>query len=145
MATAILNIPATIYKTSDLGLGIERIECRLVQHGRTQFGPYANAIMLEWIPKRARSARGVYLICRPYALVLRGWGHPTPPATSIGLQTAPMAPLATHGTAPRSRSSDPRQQSDFDCMIARYLAGKRGVVIADYRHTQEGFERVYER
>ncbi len=124
----------TIYLTSSwLGMGVRKYEARLVDHGRRKYAQYQSAPFVHFIPKRKRKVRQYVEGYKPYALILAGWGHPSP--------DDPFVPVRSDDKVEVSQSRytlfDERWDTDFDSKIDAYVALLGVEVVADYRWSSQ--------
>lgn len=132
----------TVYLRSDMMGNVLKIECSKAEARRIPYAQYANAVVADFIPAQKRTARQVYQTTNPYLLILKGVGHPDPDDLyGAEERTASGCTVARS----RYRSCDPRWMTDFDARINPYIAANPGVVVADLRSTQAGFDPVRER
>lgn len=118
----------TLYVTG--GFGVSRIEGKLIEHGRKKHAQYDAAAYVHILPKGKRKPIGYITGYKPSFLILAGHGHPEP---DTGFVEKDIGDTGMVCKASRYASFDPRYQSEFDAMIAAYLADKPGIVVADYR------------
>jgi hypothetical protein len=130
LVTALPGEPVTLYSKSEMFGTIQKVEGKLLAHGRARYAQYPLAPFVELVPKGKRKGvrrQGSY---RPFLLVLKGHGHPEPGKmfTKVIYQT-PEAPVteATH------TGFSAGWVNDFNALIEPYLAANPGLVVADYR------------
>jgi hypothetical protein len=122
--------PVTIYRSG--AFGVERIEAKLVAHGRKKYAQYDNAPFVKYVPKGKRTPKGIIGTFKPFILILSGHGHPSP---ASGMTAPEVSDTGFTVTQSRYSSFDPRYEVEFNEMIDGYLASKPDCLIADYRHT----------
>lgn len=120
----------SIYTDSDFGMGIRRVEGKLVEHGTMKYAQYQNAPYVTFIPKGKRKARQILRTFRPYLLILDGWDTPAP-GSMWNPEPVSETPDATVMQSKYS-SFDDRWDADCDSIIEQFGTAK---IVADYRHT----------
>lgn len=121
----------TVYLMNSLMGNIQKVEARLVDHGRKPFAQYTDAVYVHFIPKGKRKVRGYTEGYKPYVLILDGWGHPDPDSMFGEVDNSGPVPVATG----RYRAFDAGWTRDFEAKIDPYIARDDVTVVADYRET----------
>lgn len=125
---------ATIYVTSEFMGNVNKIECKLIQHGKRPYAQYDDATFVYYIPKGKRNQSAFVKGYKPYVLILKGHGHPSPEELfSVSL---PPSSTGLKSSTSKYMSFDDRYKTDFDAVIDGYLTEKPDLVIADYRCTK---------
>jgi len=134
-ARDLIKRKVTIYKSREMGFGVNKIEASSYY---AQVAPYAQhdkALQVMFIPKGGRNARG-YWDSPPYTstLILDGWGHPDP------YDPLKRTPGVVHEGGVTSyhigggrTSFDPKWESDFNKMIDEHIKRTHARVLVDVR------------
>ena len=123
---------ATLYYTSDMGMGIRKVEVTSITVTLEPYAQYRSAVAIDFVPNGKRKVSRFVETSHPSALVLDGWGHPNP--DGMWDESTRRINGGVGSVEGRYSGFDPRWQSDFDAMIAKYVAANPGVVVlADYR------------
>ena len=113
-------------------MGIRKVEVTSITVTLEPYAQYRSAVAIDFVPNGKRKASRLVETSHPSALVLDGWGHPNP--DSMWDESTRRIKGGVGAVEGRYSGFDPRWQSDFDAMIAKYIAGNpRVVVLADYR------------
>ena len=124
----------TIYCRSEFGMGICKIEARLVEHGTRPCAQYASVPFVTYRPKRARKDRQILQATRrPSLLIVKGWNAPDP--DSMWDESTRTEGNGVSSVRGRYSACDPRWQADFDAMMARQDVE----IVADYRGHEVGY------
>lgn len=105
--------------------GYEKREAQWVRVYRHPHAQYADAIFVEFLPRRARLARRVILDSRPKLVILLGWGHPDLQERMIADDGTPVGERDFTFTSFKTKytSVDPRYDQEFEAALDAYLTG----------------------
>lgn len=126
-------ILVTIYYKGDFGMGVNKIEGKLIETGQTEYAQYNNAPYITMIPKGKRKARRYMQTYDPYLIILKGHGHPTP---SDGMVVIDRKTPGVVVTQSKYSSFDSRWGTEFDTEIDKYIEESKVNVIGDYRESK---------
>jgi len=104
--------------------GYERIEAKWVRVDRRPYAQYADAIFVEFQPRRTRLARVMRLTSRPDLVILLGWDHPDlQQATESTQQTMTIGQHTTTYTVTQTKyaSADARYPQEFESALDAHL------------------------
>jgi len=121
----------TIYRIGEFGMGVNKAEGWLLDHGRRPYAQYEAAPWVKWVPKGKRNPRGWQGGYRPYCVVLRGHGLALDPGSSF--DPCPSGDVDVECSRSRYCSFDDRWATDFDAQLAAYCARHPDAIVADYR------------
>lgn len=125
----------TVYFKSDLGMGIVKIEGKLVDYGTRPWAQYGNAAYVDIIPKGKRKARRYQQSYDPFMVILAGHGHPDmEDGYEVVSESADVVVKKSKYTA-----FDPQWGKDADNIINGYLETNEVTLLANYRKSA-GFD-----
>jgi hypothetical protein len=97
---------------------------------RREWAQYRKAVEVHFVPRGARKDRQFVDTHSPLTfLILKGWGHPSGPPTSINIPGSPGIQVSRW----KYLNTDPRWSKDFDQFIEQYIKASGAKVIVDYR------------
>lgn len=122
----------TLFRTTEMGLGVVKDEGYLIAHGKSQYAQYNDCPFVEFVPKGKRNPVRIRKGYQPFILIAEGWD----------LQGMPSAFTKEEGqgcTISRSRHSAFSDEwiTEFNNWINPFIAMGRIKVIADYRYNKE--------
>jgi len=106
--------------------GYRRIEAERARVERRPYAQYLDAVVVRYLPRRAKLSRIIRLTSGPDLVILLGWGHPDlQQATEVGESTLQLGQLSTTYTVTSTKyaSTDPRYDEEFESALDAYLAG----------------------
>lgn len=121
----------TIYHSG--AFGITKLEAKVIDFGTKKYAQYDNAPYVHFIRKGKRKPEGLTQGYATYIVILEGVGHPTPadpftkPVTNEYGVTIKQTVYTSFGEG---------YKTDFDTVLNEYLANNPGLILMDYRHTQ---------
>lgn len=128
--SALTERRVTIYLRGEMFANYHKVEASAYAVSIEPYAQYPAAVRCGFRPKGCRRARGIVQTFEPSLLVLHGWGHPDPAPMMTEYETQASG---AEVRCSRFTSCSPEWKREFDAMIDRYLEGKRGLVVADYR------------
>jgi hypothetical protein len=126
------NRPIELHETGDRRItlymrglfGYEKREAQWAQVYCAPHAQYADAIFVEFLPRRARQPRRIILGSRPHVVILLGWDHPELQEwlVPIGGPVVDQVHLPVKGLMTKYTSADPGYDQEFESALAEYLA-----------------------
>jgi len=122
----------TYYFQGEFGMGIRKVEGRLVDIEVRKWAQYSCSPSIKMIPKRKRLIREYRQTYKPFFLVLDGYGHPDLDDGYIKLESS--VPGVTVKKS-KYTSFDPRWKEEAGSTLDQYLQESGSKIIADYRES----------
>ncbi len=124
---------ATIYTTSEFFGSVVKHEGTIIDFGVKPYAQYDTAPYFKFVPKGKRKPRGLIKgDYSPYLVILKGYNHPDP----ASMYDDPRYSENLVVRESRYTSFDERYKTDFDTVLNKYLELNPGLILMDYRGTQ---------
>jgi len=122
----------TYYYSSEFGMGINKIEGKLLDIGFEKYAQYDNAFFISLIPKGKKKGLKFRQTYNPYAIVIAGVGHPNPDKTMELVKEDKDAKVSKS----KHLSFSENWVLEFNTKINKYLTLDAIKIIADVRENK---------
>lgn len=123
----------TYYFKSEFGMGISKIEGKLLKIGFEKYAQYNQSFFINLIPKGKRNGLKFRQNYNPFAIVLAGVGHPSPDDYLESVSEDKDVKISKS----RHSSFSSEWAKEFNSKINDYLETHKEDIIADVRENRE--------
>jgi hypothetical protein len=122
----------TYYYKSEFGMGINKIEGKLVNIGFEKYAQYNDAFFVTLIPKGKKTALKFRQTYNPFAIVIAGLGHPNPDDTFevVKEESDVIVSKSKHS------SFSENWILEFNAKMNKYIESQKAAIIADVRENK---------
>lgn len=132
LAEAFKKELVTYYFKSEFGMGISKIEGKLIDIGFEKYAQYDKAFFISLIPKGKKNGLKFRQTYNPFAIVIAGIGHPDPEDTMKVVSEKDDVTVSTS----KHLSFSENWILEFNAKFNKYLESQKENIIADVRENK---------